>query len=91
MRIKILNFDNEEARIEYPTPWIYKVIGADFQQVKIAVAEVLENTEYTIEESNVSSKGAYISVKVEVLVENEDIRDSIFFDLKQHSHVKMVL
>ncbi len=79
------------AGIEYPCNWIYKVIGSDFNSVKEAIAEVISDKSYSVDESNTSSKGAYVSVKVELLVENEDIRNSIFNNLKQHSKIKMVL
>jgi len=51
----------------------------------------LEEREYYSEESNMSSKGSYVSVKVELVVENEDVRNSIFIDLKEHKDIKMVL
>jgi putative lipoic acid-binding regulatory protein len=59
--------------------------------IKTAIEEVLQDNRYTLEKSNTSSKGAYISVKIELVVETEDIRNSIFNDLKQHDHIKMVL
>lgn len=46
---------------------------------------------YNSEESNISSKGAYVSLKVELIVENEEIRNAIFFELKNHDDIKMVL
>ena len=67
------------------------MIGSDFDSLDIAISEVLANKEYESEKSNTSSKGAYVSVKIELMVENEDIRNSIFYDLKQHVDIKMVL
>jgi uncharacterized protein len=89
--IRILNFDEETPKIEYPRKWVYKVIGMDFTRVQVAVSQVLANKEYIFEESNMSSKGSYVSVRVELVVENEDIRNAIFSDLKDHDDIKMVL
>ena len=83
--------DTETPKIEYPCKWIYKVIGYDFMTVQQAISQVLINKDYTSEESNMSSKGSYVSVKVEIIVENEDVRNSIFSDLKDHNDIKMVL
>ena len=77
--------------IEYPCNWVYKVIGSNFKKVNSAVSEVLTGKKYTSKKSNMSSKGAYISVSVEIIVENEDIRDSIFNALKMHKDIRMVL
>lgn len=89
----MINIENIEgsARIEYPCKWVYKVIGVDTKTVKQAVSEVITDRKYTVDNSNKSSKGTYVSVKVELIVENEDIRNSIFNLLKQHDNIKMVL
>lgn len=89
----MFNIEDLEGKpgIEYPVNWVYKVIGIDFETVKQAIAEVITDKEYSVDNSNISSKGAYVSVKIELVVENEDIRDSIFNELKQHQNIKMVL
>jgi len=63
----------------------------DFNSLQKAVSQVLADREYISEQSNMSSKGSYVSVRVEIVVENEDIRNSIFSDLKGHDDIKMVL
>jgi uncharacterized protein len=90
-KIRILNLEREQPKIDYPCTWVYKVIGSDFDSLKQAVSQVLQNKQYQSEESNVSSKGSYVSVKVELVVENEDIRNSIFSDLRDHDDIRMVL
>ena len=77
--------------IEYPCRWIYKVIGKDFTRVRQAISEVITDRKYSVDNSNSSSKGAYVSVKIELVVETEDIRNLIFNKLKQHQNIKMVL
>ncbi|MCB9059296.1 MAG: DUF493 domain-containing protein [Calditrichae bacterium] len=80
-----------DNKIEYPCNWIYKVIGENFKTVNAAIAEVLTDRKYKSNKSNMSSKGTYISIKVELVVENEDIRDNIFHSLRKHDDIKMVL
>jgi len=63
----------------------------DFNSLQKAVSQVLADREYISEQSNMSSKGSYVSVRVEIVVENEDILNSIFSDLKGHDDIKMVL
>ena len=86
-----MNKKIEEAKVEYPRTWDYKVIGRDFQNVENAISKILANKKFTMQKSNISSKGSYISVLLSTVVENEDIRNNIFVELKQHSDIKMVL
>ena len=82
---------DSENLIEYPCSWEYKVIGENFSRVSKAIAEVLADKNYSSKKSNMSSRGTYVSIRVELIVENEDIRNAIFYQLKQHEHIKMVL
>lgn len=80
-----------ENVVDYPTHWTYKVIGTDFKMITAAIAEILADRKYKSKKSNMSSKGTYLSVQIDLVVENEDIRDSIFYSLRQHTDIKMVL
>ncbi len=86
-----MNKKIEEAKVEYPCTWHYKVIGHNYENVQLAIGSVLIEKEYASKKSNMSSKGTYVSVHVSLVVENEDIRNKIFNDLKGHEHIKMVL
>ncbi len=86
-----MNKKIEEAKVEYPCIWHYKVIGSSFKNMEVAIAGLLSDRKYESKKSNTSSKGTYISVHVSLVVENEDIRNSIFTALKQHEDIKMVL
>ena len=81
----------EQAKIEYPCTWHYKVIRINYKKVEGAISTVLSEKEYTFKKSNMSSKGAYVSIHVSLIVENEDIRNKIFTDFKEHEHIRMVL
>ena len=80
-----------KADIKYPTDWKYKVIGLENDVLRDAIDEVLGVKEYSLRFSNRSKKGKFISLEISLNVESETERDSIFFNLKSHSVVKMVI
>jgi putative lipoic acid-binding regulatory protein len=82
---------NEKLELEYPTEWQYRVIGSEEDLLRKAIDEVLLEMEYQLKFSNKSSSGKYISLEISTTVESEEIRNSIFQNLKSHTHIKMVL
>ncbi len=81
----------ERLEMEYPCLWLYKLIGADETSLREAVLEVVEVDGVTIERSNTSSGGKYVSLNVEVRVSSETERTSIYDALRGHRFVRMVL
>ena len=79
-----------KAKIDYPCQWLYKVIGNDHGQLRLAIAEIISH-ECDISFSNSSSKGKYHCLNVELTVQNEEERNSIYMALKEHPKVKIVL
>ena len=77
--------------IKYPTDWKYKVIGLENDVLRNAIDEVLNAKEYSLSFSNKSKKGKFISLEVSLIVKSEKERDSIFFNLQNHSVIKMVI
>ncbi len=75
----------------YPCTWLYKVIGRDGESVRDAVSAVLSGYEYTIKFSNISSRGNYNAFNVEVRVESQEQRDTIYQNLKTHPGIKVVM
>ena len=82
---------NCKAKLNYPCQWLYKVIGTDQEQLRHAVAEIIPTTPCDIKLSNTSSKGKYICLNVELTVQTEKERNTIYESLKAHQHVKIVL
>jgi putative lipoic acid-binding regulatory protein len=80
-----------KVKIDYPCSWLYKVIGSDEEQLYHALAEIIGNGTCHISLSNSSSTGKYICLNVEVFVESEEKRNSIYMDLKAHPQVAIVL
>ncbi len=77
--------------IEYPCRWLYKVIGSDEASVRAAVLEVIDIEDVMIELSNTSSSGSFVSINVEVTVQDHGQRQGLFEALRGHDAVRMVL
>ena len=79
-----------KAQIDYPCKWLYKVIGSDQEELRMALAEIISHG-CDISFSNSSSKGKYHCLNLEVTVQSEEERNSIHMALKEHPQVKIVL
>jgi putative lipoic acid-binding regulatory protein len=82
--------DAEDNSIDYPCDWIYKVIGRDKESVHNAIASIVQDSEYQINDSNSSKTGKYLSFNVTVLVGDEEYRNKIYQALKKHGDIKFV-
>jgi len=83
--------ENARPDIRYPTRWKYTVIGEDREQLEGAIADVVEERSHSVSLSNVSSKGRYFSLTLELIVLNEGERRMIFEKLRAHAAVRYVL
>jgi putative lipoic acid-binding regulatory protein len=77
--------------IDYPCQWLYKVIGSDQEQLYQAIKKIITDTPGEISFSNSSSSGKYICLNLEITVQSEEERNSIYLELKSHPSVKIVL
>ena len=89
--MEIINDSKQKIVLEYPCNWCYKVIATEEKALKQAVKDVIDEREHTLEESNKSKTGKYVSMNLDILVHNEDDRTFIFDALKKHQNIKMVL
>ena len=80
-----------KAELNYPCQWLYKVIGTDNEQLRQAIMGIIRNMPCEINFSNSSSSGNYLCLNLEITVQSEEERNSIYLALKSHPHVKMVL
>ena len=80
-----------KPKIDYPCPWLFKVIGFDRQEIEQVIAEIVGGIPFTVTTSNASSGGRYQSVNLEMEVTSEENRDSIYQNLAAHSAIKVVL
>ncbi len=84
------NRDSEEASVDYPCEWVYKVIGHNKETVHNAIADIIQDREYQINDSNASKTGKYLSFNVAVTVDDEAGRNKIYQALKEHDGIKFV-
>ena len=82
---------SDKPIIEYPTSWVYKVIGEDPRRVTDAVAATLGDEPHEISPSHRSATGKYRSFNVEMVVRDERHRTEVFEALRDHPDVIMVL
>lgn len=81
----------QKLQLEYPCPWVYKIIGPDKAEMQRAVAEIIRDCNYKISNSHSSETAKYSCLNVELTVENESQRTSLYEALRAHRAVKMVL
>lgn len=77
--------------IEYPCDWTFKIIGQDEGLLRKAAIATLQSRSHTINNSNSSSGGKYISLNLTVDVEDETDRNDIFNSLQSDSAIKFIL
>jgi putative lipoic acid-binding regulatory protein len=80
-----------KVQLEYPCPWVYKIIGSDADEMRHAVAEIICDRSYKITPSRSSETAKYHCLNVELSVESESHRTDLYEALKAHRAVKMVL
>ena len=86
-----INDTTQKLELEYPCSWLYKIVAYERAGIEIAAMEIIGERSYSLNPSNKSSRGKYISMNLELLVHNEDERTYFYETLKSHPHIKMVL
>ena len=89
--MKNINDFDQKLELEYPCNWKYKIITEHKDHTQEAVLDVINDRFHKLTHSNESKGGKYVSMNLELLVQNEEDRNFIFEALKAHQKVKMVL
>ncbi len=89
--MEILNDSDKKVIIEYPSTWTYKLIGNEKKAIKKAIHDVIIEREHTLNHSNKSKTGKYVSMNLELVITSDDERNFIFEAFKAHQNIKMVL
>ncbi len=89
--MKIIDGCQTRPDIDYPCPWLFKVIGYGCREVEEAIKEVVGEVPFAITPSNVSSGGKYHSVNLEMEVTSEEHRLAIYQNLGASDSIKVVL
>jgi len=82
---------DQKPVMEYPCPWIYKIIGCDQEELNAAAAQVMKDQVFSVALSNSSAKGKYHCLNVHVLVPSEAVRLALYESLCSHPSIKLVL
>jgi uncharacterized protein len=80
-----------KIQLEYPCPWVYKIIGTDADEMKLAIAEIIRDRSYKISPSRSSAGNKYHCLNLELLVESESHRITLYEALKAHQSIKIIL
>ena len=89
--MEIINDSEKKLVLEYPCSWSYKLIGHEKEAIQRAIHDVILQREHSLDHSNNSKTGKYVSMNLELVIQNEDERNFIYEALKSHQHIKMVL
>ncbi|MFH1020788.1 MAG: DUF493 domain-containing protein [Pseudomonadota bacterium] len=87
----LLNDCKRKVELAYPCQWVYKVIGREQEELRLAIAEVVQARECLVSLSNSSSGGKYLCMDVEAVVLSAEDRESLYRAFKGHPAVVMVL
>jgi putative lipoic acid-binding regulatory protein len=87
----MLSLQNKKLNIKYPIYWDYKLIGTDEDSLILAIEEICNSKEYSYKKANVSSKGNFLSFYLKVLVYDDNDRNILFDNFKDHNNIKYVI
>ncbi len=90
-KVEIINDRKEKVELEYPCSWTYKLIGHEKEAIQQAIHDVIIERAHNLTHSNNSKTGKYVSMNLELIIQNEDERNFIYEALKKHQNIKMVL
>ena len=89
--MEILNDKKQKLELVYPCSWSYKLIGYEKEAIQKAIYDVIVKREHSLIHSNASKTGKYVSMNLDLVIQNEDERNFIYEALKAHQNIKMVL
>lgn len=79
------------SKVDYPCWWTYAIIGADEEDLRLAVGEITKGFQHKVAFSKLSAKAHYVSLHIEVWVDSEEMRNEIFEKFKNHPGIRMVI
>jgi hypothetical protein len=82
---------DEHPQIDYPCQWEYRLIGFNEDLLRGAIDEVMGQLGHIVSFSNRSRSGKFVSLSVELRVEDESTRLGLFDQFQNHPDVMMVL
>jgi len=83
--------DSCRPRIDYPCSWQYKIIGESRDEIRRVVEMSVQKKPFVLTESNVSRMGRYVSMNLELIVEDEVQRLELYRVIAANPAIKVVL
>ena len=91
--------DQQKPVVEYPCRWGFKVIGSEEEAMRAAVRECLATNltrnsgdrEFELGHSRTSQGGNYVSLSLELTVQDQGERDALFAALTGRPEILMVI
>lgn len=80
-----------KPNIDYPCQWQYRLIGEDRAAIMAAIHAVVDVNLCVISAGNASSGGRYLSVNLEIRVNNEAERLRLYQLFADHPAIRVVL
>ena len=77
--------------LTYPCPWVYKVVGADPDALRQAIAAVVGPRPHTVTPSRTSAGGKYHSLNLALEVRDEAERLALYDGLRRQPAVRIVM
>ena len=81
--------EDDKPEIDYPCEWTYKILGRAEEELRSAVEEIVQE-EYSLQHSNTSKNGNYLSLELVLTVRTEEERQRIGRQLHAHDAVLFV-
>ena len=81
----------QKPDVEYPTPWGYKIIGEDLEELYEVAEEVMGDKKYSHKTGGRSKTGKYITLILDTVVHSEEERDALFEAFSSHTSVKVAI
>ena len=81
----------DKPEIEYPTPWGFKIIGKDKENLLACIKEVMGEKEHLCSLGNKSKTGKFTTYNASCTVDTEEERNRIFKYFSEHDHIDMVI
>ncbi|MBL6970394.1 MAG: DUF493 domain-containing protein [Campylobacterales bacterium] len=87
----MINLEDHKLELDYPCKWEYKLVMRQEIDIKIVLQETIGQREHKVTISKKSSKGKFISHKVQMLVHNEDDRKELHHIFHAHKNIDMIV
>jgi putative lipoic acid-binding regulatory protein len=83
--------DKPKPDIQYPCRWQYRLIGENREAILEAIRSTVDVDACTISDGNVSAGGRYLSLNLQLSVNDEDERLRLYQIFSNHPAIRVVL